>query len=340
MALSQDSRTLLQLLLGRGKSYGDISGLLGIEESEVRDRAHQALTEINGSDPDQGLDLTDYLLGQNDPIARADVARKLADDPEAAETASSLIDQLRLLVPGADLPRIAGAKVAPAKRGIPSRSGPKKDSGSETTGGGSSSGAPLTGPQRRLIAVGLLAALLVTVLVLVLTGAIGGDGEKDSSTPGPQSSQAILRPVGGQAGTGKVELGKSEDQFAARLEFTDLAPTNGKDSYVLWATGSVGAFPLDETDVKEDGTISKTIAIPAVVLCSIATDIFPTFKLSRLNPAERKAVIVQTSKAVAGKKGSLPAYKGKTAFEGPIVIDKTLKSSVASKCNEQTGTTQ
>ncbi len=178
------------------------------------------------------------------------------------------------------------------------------------------------------------------MLILILTGAIGGSDDKDSSTPGVQSAQAILQPVGGQAGTGKVELGKSEDQFAARLEFTDLAPTNGKDSYVLWATGSVGAFPLDETGVKENGTISKTIPIPAVVLCSIATDIFPTFKLSRLNAAERKAVIVQTSKAVAGKKGSLPAYKGKTAFEGPIVIDETLKNSVASKCNEQTGTTQ
>ena len=36
MPLSEDSRALLQLLLGRGKSYSDISGLLGIDEAEVR----------------------------------------------------------------------------------------------------------------------------------------------------------------------------------------------------------------------------------------------------------------------------------------------------------------
>ncbi len=117
MALSEDSRTLLQLLLGRGKSYGDISGLLGIEESEVRDRAHQALTEINGSDPDKDLDLTDYLLGQSDPIARADVARKLADNPEAVSAASGLSAScdswcLELTFPGLPEPRSLPRSVA------------------------------------------------------------------------------------------------------------------------------------------------------------------------------------------------------------------------------------
>lgn len=341
MALSEDSRTLLQLLLGRGKSYSDISGLLGIDESEVRDRAHRALTEINGSDPDRQLNLTDYLLGQSDPIARADVARGLTDNPEAADTASNLCDQLRLLAPGADLPTIAGGKVTPGKRGLTSRSpASRSKAGSD---GESRPSAPLTGPQRRLIAVLLLAALVVTVLILILTGAIGGndDGSGEPSG-GTQDAQAILLPVGKQTGTGRVELGKSEDQFAARLEFSNLAPNTKGESYVLWTSGSVGAFPLDETVVDKTGAISKTVVIPAVVLCSIATDIFPEFKLSRVSPSDRRAILQQTNQAVAGKQDSLPDYKGKTVFAGPVSMEPSLKESISSKCSApaQTGATQ
>ncbi|MBK5232981.1 MAG: hypothetical protein JJE13_08390 [Thermoleophilia bacterium] len=343
MALSEDSRTLLQLLLGRGKSYNDISGLLGIDESEVRDRAHQALTEINGSDPDTDVNLTDYLLGQSDPIARADVARELADNPEAADTASSLSDQLRLLVPGADLPKVAGGKVTPAKRGLTSRSAPSKRSRPAKSDGESRSGVPLTGSQRRMIAGLLFAALLVTVLILFLSGAIGGGDDDSGKTPADaESVQAILQPVGSQTGTGKVQLGQTQDQFAARLEFTELAPSEDNSSYVLWADGSVGSFPLDETEVKKDGTISKTILIPAVVLCSIATDIFPDFKLSRLDASERQDVLAQTNQAVSGKLDSLPDYKGKTVFEGPVSMDQSLKDSVSATCTapQSTGTTQ
>ncbi len=342
MALSEDSRTLLQLLLGRGKSYSDISGLLGIDESEVRDRAHQALTEINGSDPDRDLNLTDYLLGQSDPIARADVARELADNPEAADTASSLSDQLRLLVPGADLPRVTGGKAAPAKRGLTSRPGPAKADRSKS-GGETGSGAPLTSSQRFKIAALLFTALAVTVLILFLSGAIGGsDDDPAPVTADADSVQAILTPVGGQTGTGKVQLGQTEDQFAARLEFTELPQSRDNSSYVLWAEGSVGSFPLDETVVGKDGTISKTILIPAVVLCSIATDVFPDFKLSRLKPSDRQAVLAQTNQAVSGKLDSLPDYRGKTVFEGPVSMEQSLKDSVSKTCTApaSTGTTQ
>ena len=83
MALNEDSRSLLQLMLARGKSYGAIAGLLGVDESEVRTRARSALTEIAGSDCDASL--TDYLLGQADPIGRAETARALSEDPVARD---------------------------------------------------------------------------------------------------------------------------------------------------------------------------------------------------------------------------------------------------------------
>ncbi len=58
------------------------AALLGIDADEVRTRARGALTELGGADPDAQVGLTDYLLGQADPIGRADVARHLQSDPE------------------------------------------------------------------------------------------------------------------------------------------------------------------------------------------------------------------------------------------------------------------
>src|SRR6476661_1373333 len=74
VALTDEQRAMLQLLLEGGQSYDDISSLLGITPDEVRSRARAALTEIGGADPDSQVALSDYLLGQADPIGRADVA--------------------------------------------------------------------------------------------------------------------------------------------------------------------------------------------------------------------------------------------------------------------------
>ena len=129
MPLSEDSRALLQLLLGRGKSYADISGLLGIDEDEVRSRAVAALAEIDPSVPAPDAEMTDYLLGQADPITRADVGNRISTGGAAAEQAEALTDQLRLLVPAAELPdpgTARGGKPKPAPAPVP-----KSDSGND-----------------------------------------------------------------------------------------------------------------------------------------------------------------------------------------------------------------
>ena len=94
MALKQDERALLQLVCERGQSYEDLAGLLGISEEEVRAKARSALTELGGADPDAEVGLTDYLLGQADPIGRADAVRYLQQDAEARELASSIATPL------------------------------------------------------------------------------------------------------------------------------------------------------------------------------------------------------------------------------------------------------
>jgi hypothetical protein len=84
VAVTDEQRALLQLLLEGGQGYDDIGSLLGIGPDEVRSRARKALTEIGGADPDAQVGLSDFLLGQADPIGRADAIRHLQADPDAA----------------------------------------------------------------------------------------------------------------------------------------------------------------------------------------------------------------------------------------------------------------
>src|SRR5215212_9849199 len=97
---------MIQLLLEGGQSYEDIGSLLGIAPDEVRARARSALREIGGADPDAQVGLSDYLLGQADPIGRADVVRQLQADPDANALAQRLVQNLKLLAPKAELPEI------------------------------------------------------------------------------------------------------------------------------------------------------------------------------------------------------------------------------------------
>jgi hypothetical protein len=112
MPLAEDQRAMLQLLLEGGQNYADIGSLLGVDAGEVRNRSRAALADMGGADPDAQVSLTDYLLGQADPIGRADAARHLQGDPAAAALAQRLSTQLRLIAPGAQLPELPAASAS------------------------------------------------------------------------------------------------------------------------------------------------------------------------------------------------------------------------------------
>ncbi|MBK5110028.1 MAG: hypothetical protein JJE10_01525 [Thermoleophilia bacterium] len=341
MALTEDSRVLLQLLLGRGKSYGDISGLLGVDREEVRRRAHDALTEINGSDPDRDANLTDYLLGQADPIERADVARRIADDPQTADTASSLADQLRLLVPDADLPRqVSGGGSAGKAASRRSRSGSGSGSGKSSEGSRPSRSftGSLEAPQRRLIALILAAGLLVVVLILLVTGVFGGGDDSGNGTE-PAPTTAVLKPVSDETGRGKVVFGFSGANLAANIDLTELQPTGEGESYALWLFGSAGAFPINQSQVDDSGTITGQIQLNEAVICLIAADVFPEMRLSRVDDAELERLIRQSQQANNGN-GEVPRYSGATVMKGLISMPQDAKEQIVNTCTAAGSTGQ
>ncbi|MBN8869414.1 MAG: hypothetical protein J0H66_05995 [Solirubrobacterales bacterium] len=343
MPLSEDSRALLQLLLGRGKSYADISGLLGIDEAEVRRRAGVALAEVDDSVPAPDQELTDYLLGQADEISRADIGNRISSDPATAEQAESLTDQLRLLVPGATLPKpgsAEGGKPKPApKAAAPAASSTSGSDGSATkkSFGGFSS---ITGHQRRLIAVLLGGALLAAVVILLVTGVIGGGSDDEPETPKSSPTVAVLQPVDGSAASGQVQFGFSGTALAANLQINDLKPSEKGQGYAIWLYGSTGAFPIHAQQVGKSGSISGQIQVNEAVICLIASDFFPTLRVSRVDNGDFNKALKNANLGGGKKNLKLPDYTGKTVLEGEISMPQNAKDTIVPVCNGSAQSTQ
>ncbi len=200
---------MLQLLLERGQSYDDLASLLGIDEAEVRTRARAALTELTGADPDRSVGLTDYLLGQADPIGRADAVRHLKDDAEDLDLARELSQKLRLLAPEAELPRLPGEERRPRPRGARRLPAPglrlprRLRRTAPTEAGAEARRGPRTTLSRRqtqfLVALGSGAVLIVAV-VLALAGAFAGSGSESTATTASSTTTTPLTNTGNLEG--------------------------------------------------------------------------------------------------------------------------------------------
>lgn len=184
---------MLQLLLERGQSYDDLASILGVSSDEVRSRARAALTDLGGGDPDRNVALTDYLLGQADPIDRADAVRHLKDDPEDLALVTELAQKLRLVAPEAELPRLPGEERQPRPRGSTRRRLPKPLKKLAPGPKESTDGEPrpprtsLSRRQTQGIVIAGCATVLVAVGVLAIAG-VFSSGSSGSTTTSPTTA--------------------------------------------------------------------------------------------------------------------------------------------------------
>ncbi len=286
MALPPDQTAVVEFLLA-GQTYPDLAELLGLDEDEVRSRARAALTELGGADPDRNVGLSDYLLGQADPIGRADVVRHLRKDAADHALATTISEQLAELAPGADLPKLPhapgggsflsrGAEAAPAD--APERRSPL---------------AGIPQDRGRLYAgLGATAVILIAV-VLAVTGVFSGDDEPAAADTtsadstggtddpaegigeipdGEELSRVPLEAPGGGDAKGAAIVGLSTgDQPYLDLIIQNLSPAPQGDAYVVWfmfdkRTG----YPLSPIFPDNKGEFNDRFAIPSAVTSLIA----------------------------------------------------------------------
>jgi hypothetical protein len=326
MPLSADAQALLELILAKGQSYGDLAGFLDLSEEEVRARAREALRELSdGEDPDRNVALTDWLLGQADPIGRAEAARHLREDPEDNALAARLLDELATLAPGAELPRLPGApsgggRTRRAKRPRPAKAAPKKD--------GPTAGERLSSlsPQQTRLIVGLgSAAVILVVVVLAVTGAFSGDGDAESSAAtgtettetddaGQEIQTVALEPAGGGDAVGTATFGIAGGSTAYMdLEIRNLEPAPGGKAYILWLLLSEDeGHPLTPFQVDRDGTFSDRVPIDTFL-----TQIAARTRQVNVSLAESEPLLEEVQKAVEDGTPIIP-YTGDTVMSGTV----------------------
>jgi hypothetical protein len=337
MALTEEQRSLLQLLL-QGQSYDDIGSLLGTGAEDVRTRARAALTEIGGTDPDARIGLSDFLLGQADPIGRADAVRQLQNDPDANGLAQSLVAQLRLLAPQAQLPEIP-----PVRGGRTAKPAPPPAPGS-TVAAGSPPAAPAPGhggealptriggalrnlgggdPRRAkaLVALGLLALLVIVVVLVVLVaggddGDDGGGGSAATETTAASDELTIVQlaplDAGSDAEGQAVFAQTNQDQPVLQINLVGLEPAPNGQTYIVWLYSSDrAAFPIARDQVQQNGALTGAAAISQAVTPLLGQ--FGCVDVSLASNAETRRALQQ---AVSGQ--SLPAHVGRTVLRGEI----------------------
>ena len=326
---------MLQLLLELDQSYEDISGILGMEVGAVRRRARLALIEIGGVDPDEQVAMTDYLLGQADPITRADVARHLRSDPQAHALARKLSAQLRLIAPAAELPDIPPAG-EPAPLPLPPAA-PSPAASSAPAGTPSASGRPaserssapaLTSAQRTVIAALLGAGVLILVVVLLVTGAIGGGDDSEGASgsarndnppergAGTLTRAVLLPPGGGDTPNGVAIFGRLRDTPVIQVTASGLEPPPEGSNYSVWLyRNDRVALRLTQVDsVDRSGRVLIRFPIPPQALGFVADGTFGQIDVS-LTDEEAYQAEVQAARS----EQRLPVYTGTSVLRGQIV---------------------
>ena len=320
MALKQDERALLQLLCERGQTYPDLAELLGVSEAQVRDRARAALAELGGADPDTEVELTDYLLGQADPIGRADAVRYLQQDADARDLADTILTKLAAIAPSAQLVRLPAAKGARRPAAAATKAEATK----------AEVGAPAEPPEasprppgRSTLAAGLAAGgVIVVFAILAAFGVFSSDESPQASgTDSTAGDGNVITPVelsaeAGSGVAGTADFGLGADQLYVDLTLDGLDPTPGGNSiYVLWLMlNQNDGYPVSIIVPNENGGVEQRYDVPAAAL-----PIAGAARFVRVSASPSKALQDDIRQAVSGGAPLIPVG-GETLAQGEIPL--------------------
>jgi hypothetical protein len=352
MPLKGDERALLQLVCERGQSYEDIAGLLGTDVAGVQAKARAALTELGGADPDVEVGITDYLLGQSDPIGRADVIRFLQQDRHYLVLAQRLELALLELAPGANLPKLPESRGKRRRAAVPpagepldaTPEAPAPTATAATATSAASTATPATrAPARRPArpprpasqsrTIGLFAGAGVVLLIVILavagvfsgddssatTGSTTADGSTTASDDAQRITSVPLTPTGDSGVAGSADFGLvSNSQLYVDLKLSGLDPKPAEGTtYLLWLMlGDSAGYPISSPlTPDENGNFSGRLAVPTAVAVSVGGQAkFVKVSASPIDELRKRV------KAAAEQKAPILAFTGTELANGKIPL--------------------
>ncbi len=281
--LAPDQRAAVELVLRQGRSYGELSELLGMPEETIRTRARSGLAALAPDlpAPARSGEIADWLLGQQAAAHAARTREFLLADPAANRWAATVAAPLRE-IPGGDSvpdlptgtdaapPRVNGKHAAPrgdedaspaaraASRRRHGRRGGRRRRRADGARGDDSSPR---GRSSRLGGALLLGGALVIVAVVVLFVVLGGGKDNSGTTAddSPSSTVAatatpavtvspdaiVLKGPIGSKSVGLMQLVRTNDNTVRfALAGQDITPNKPGEVYSLWFTKKNGDAQL------------------------------------------------------------------------------------------------
>jgi hypothetical protein len=301
-APADDQKAILRLLAQREEGYGDIAALTGQSVDDVRGKVSAALADLGAG-------------GSGEPASKSEPTKDRPSKPK--EPAKS--------EPAAEEAPIAKATPAPPKAAPTVPKPASKELAPER-------GRRLKLPEDRGAVYGLGAGLAVVLILVILlaTGALGGSGEdsgsssggevestvasgNDASSESVKPTHAVLKAVDGSSAGGEALFGKAKKQVVLLVRAKGLKPAPQGKTYTLsLAKSPTERLPLVATQVNKKGEVVGSFPIADQVLGLLASG-YDEMELSIVANGELASALKAAKQAKAP-----PNYTGTDILRGPV----------------------
>jgi anti-sigma-K factor RskA/sigma-70-like protein len=256
--LPAEQRAVLELVIQRHQSYGDLGDMLGMPTARVRQLAREALVDLSSRsaarvDPDWRGQVADYLLGQQTGPEGTATRGHLKRSEPARLWALSLLDSLDHLYDERDLPVIPEGEAVPARGRERARERePEPQPARERAPLRKRPSRPLSADaeaivrRRRIAGAAAAATALLFILLVWPVGLLTGDdddggGDTSSAAPSGQPQvlgQLLLRPQSGEKGVGIALITERDGERSLLVQARGLKPTREGEAYEVWLFNS------------------------------------------------------------------------------------------------------
>jgi hypothetical protein len=266
--LPAEQRAILELVIQRRQSYGDLADMLGMPTARVRQLAREALVDLSSRsaarvDEDWRGQVADYLLGQQTGPEGTATRGHLKRSEPARLWALSLLDSLDHLYDESDVPVIPEGEAAPVRSRErerlrepepPREREPRRERSSPLGLGGRrerparplSTDAETIVRRRRIAGAAAAATALLFILLIWPVGLLTGDDDGDSGDSSSASADAqpqvlgqlLLRPQSGEKGVGIALITENDGERSLLVQARGLKPTKEGEAYEVWLFNS------------------------------------------------------------------------------------------------------
>ena len=239
--LSAEQRAIIELVLQRGKAYEELSDLLAMPESRVRELAREALVSLapisaEGVDDEWRGQIADYVLGQQSGPESTATRGHLRRSEAARSWARSLLDSLETLYAD-ELPSVPEAERA-ARARRPRERGKAEPEEERPSRRELSDEAQEAVRRRRLLAAGAGAAVLLALILFVWpVGLLTGDDD-DGGDGGDQAAGAQQQQAGNRGPGGIAVIAERGGKRQVIVQAAGLPPNKRREAYEVWLYNS------------------------------------------------------------------------------------------------------